>query len=376
MSHQAALQDVPVAAIKPSPYQYRTRFDDQKQRQLVESLRANGLSTPILVRAHVDGFELVSGERRWRAAQELGWKNIRGICEEMTDADAAARVVTENEIRSDANIMEKAAGYKRLMRPPCSLTLEDIAKRFGLSAASSVKRIVDLLDQPPLIQNFLSQDKLGEAHVRFLTKIKDLKSRLMLAKQAADEGWTVKMTEAQVAKVLGKTDRAPPKSASKKGASYENIYNSFHCAVFGDEIEIGGRRFKRNGDLPEQFVQDFRIALQCMLRDIELGLNQPAATTPDVLSAPAEATLPAMAAVPPQQPPAEPSPSALPVAQPQLPPTITPQLASTEIAAEFLKGAAEEMESAKRTLRDILSGLTKKPTPTEDDKSSDDPTPK
>src|SRR5262249_16342954 len=112
------------------------------------------------------------------------------------------------------------------------------------------------------------------------------------------------------------------------------------------------------------------------VRKRDCGPKPPAAPPPDLPPPPAEATLPAMAAVPPQQPPAEPSPSALPVAQPQLPPTITPQLASTEIAAEFLKGAAEEMESAKRTLRDILSGLTKKPTPTQDDKSSDDPTPK
>ena len=310
---QQALQDVPIAAIRPSPYQYRTRFDDQKQRQLVESLRASGLSTPILVRAHVDGFELVSGERRGRAAKELGWKSIRGISEEMTDADAAARVVTENEVRGDANILEKAAGYKRLMEPPCGLTLEEIAKRFGLSAASSVKRIADLLDQPPLIQNFLSQDKIGEAHVRFLSKIKDLKTRLRLAKQAANEGWTVKMTEGRVARLLGKTAQPLSKSTSRKGASYENIYNGFHCAVFGDQIEIGGRRFKRNGDLLEQFVHDFRVALQCMLRNIELGPAQPAATTSDVLPAVAEPTLPAMAAVPPRQTPEEPSPSALPV---------------------------------------------------------------
>src|SRR5215468_7735263 len=125
MSQQPTLQDIPVIAIHPSPYQYRSRFDDEKQQQLVESLRANGLSTPILVRPHGDGFELVSGERRWRAAKELGWENIRGICEEITDAEAAMRTVTENEVRTDVTIMEKAAGYRRLMDPPCSLTLEE-----------------------------------------------------------------------------------------------------------------------------------------------------------------------------------------------------------------------------------------------------------
>src|SRR5258708_25754962 len=90
MSDQAALRSIPIAAIRPSPYQYRTRFDDEKQRQLVESLRSTGLSTPILVRpmAEARAFELVSGERRWRAAQELGCESIHCGCGDVTVAQA------------------------------------------------------------------------------------------------------------------------------------------------------------------------------------------------------------------------------------------------------------------------------------------------
>jgi len=90
MSDQAALRSIPIVSIRPSPYQYRTRFDDEKQRQLVESLRSTGLSTPILVRplAEAGAFELISGERRWRAAKELGRESIQGVCDEMTDAEA------------------------------------------------------------------------------------------------------------------------------------------------------------------------------------------------------------------------------------------------------------------------------------------------
>ncbi len=173
MSHPPALQLIPLASIHPSPYQYRTQFDDTKQHQLIESLRASGLSTPILVRAlsvpqaetgqarSENGYELVSGERRWRAAKELGWENIRAICEDMTDAEAAARVVPENEVRTDTNVIEKAAGYKRLTEPPCGLTLDEIATRFGFSARSSVKRIIDLLEQPEPIRDLLSR---GQCH--------------------------------------------------------------------------------------------------------------------------------------------------------------------------------------------------------------------
>ncbi len=175
MSHPPALQLIPLASIHPSPYQYRTRFDDAKQQQLTESLRASGLSTPILVRPHStpqvqpgqpateNGYELVSGERRWRAAKELGWESIRALCEEMTDTEAAARVVTENEMRADTNILEKAAGYKRLTQP-CSFSLNEIAKRYGYSSHASVKRIIDLLDQPEAIRDLVSQDESQDSH--------------------------------------------------------------------------------------------------------------------------------------------------------------------------------------------------------------------
>jgi ParB/RepB/Spo0J family partition protein len=170
MSEHATLRSIPLSAIRPSPFQYRTRFDDETQKQLVESMRVSGQSTPVLVRPlPEDGvFELVSGERRCRGAKELGWETIQAICEEMTDAEAAPRVVTENEVRSDANIMERAAGYKRLTQPPCSFTFEEIAHRYGLTSAGSVRRIVDLLDEPETIRGLLSRDRLGERHIRGL----------------------------------------------------------------------------------------------------------------------------------------------------------------------------------------------------------------
>src|SRR5258707_5045494 len=106
-------------------------------------MRATGLSTPVLVRPRsTNEYELVSGERRWRAAKELGWESIQAICEEMTDAERAARVVTENEVRADTNLMEKAAGYKRLTEPPCNFTLEEIAKRYGYRSHTSVIAIM------------------------------------------------------------------------------------------------------------------------------------------------------------------------------------------------------------------------------------------
>jgi ParB family chromosome partitioning protein len=278
MSQPPILQLIPLSSIHPSPYQYRTQFDDAKQKELIESLRAIGLSTPILVRPRSPNeYELASGERRWRAAKELGWESIQAICEEMTDAEAAARVVTENEVRADTNVMEKAAGYKRLTQPPCSFTLEEIAKRYGYRSHTSVIAIIALLDQPAAIQEIVARATIGERHVRFLSRIKDLNARVKLAKRAAEEDWSVKETEKRVAKTLAKAGKGPGKSLAKDGPTHEYDYNGFHCKLVGDEVILSGRNYNRTKQSVKQFVADYQQALESFLRDLDAAsAEQPA----------------------------------------------------------------------------------------------------
>src|SRR5262249_26981123 len=148
--------------------------------------------------------------------------------------------------------MERAAGYKRLTEPPCNFSLEEIAHRCGLSSPVSVRRIVDLLDEPVTIRDLLSRDRIGEGHVRYLNRIKDTKTRVNFARRAADEGWSVKTTQDRVAKKLGDAPKAARKAngkTSKRGASYEFVYNRFLCKLFGEEVELSGRRFKMNDEL-------------------------------------------------------------------------------------------------------------------------------
>jgi len=357
MSQQAALQTIPITAIHPSPYQYRTRFDDEKQHQLVKSIRASGLSAPILVRPRADGFELVSGERRWRAAKELGWDNIRAVCEEMTDDEAAARVVTENEVRSDANIMEKAAGYKRLTEPPCNWNFEEIGRRYGWGSATSVKRLVDLLDQPEAIQEILSCDRIGEGHMRFLNRIKDLDARVKTAKRAADEGWTVKMTEERVAKLLNKAHKKSRKSGGKPAPDDEFIYNHFHCALIGNEVELSGRRFKKDEEMLDEYVAAFRSAIQCFLRDLADRSRTAQATSSS--SEFANPGTPSVAAIPVAPPP--PTPSAAPT--------------STDAPVDLMKEAAN-FESAGQSLKDLFAEIATKRPPTDGDTNPEEPGPK
>ena len=340
MSQSPELRLIPVNSIRPSPYQYRTNFDDAKQKELIESLRASGLSTPILVRPipapkaesgqteTANAYELVSGERRWRAAKALGWETIRAICEEMTDAEAGARVVTENEVRTDANIMEKAAGYKRLTQPPCNFSLDEIAKRYGYRDHSSVSRIIELLEQPPAIQELVARATIGQRHVRYLSRIKDLNARVKLAKRAAEEEWSTKETEERVAKLLAKAGKRPGKPRAKADPAYQYDYNGFHCTLVGDEVELSGRKFKRNREPVRQFVVEYQSALESFLRDIEAkSAEQSAADGKD---------------------------GAAGLASPDLaPPT---DVASPEVAADLVKQFAE----AAQPLKDLFSGFAKK----------------
>jgi ParB-like chromosome segregation protein Spo0J len=243
----------------------------------------------------------------------------------MSDVEAAARAVTENEVRTDTNIMEKAAGYKRLTQPPCNLTLEEIARRYGWSAASSVKRLIDLLDQPEAIQDFLSHDKIGEGHVRYLSRIKDLNARTKMAKRAAEEGWTVKATEERVAKVLAKAGKGPGKSPVKDSSTHQYEYNGFRCALVGDEVVVRGRNFKRTRESLRQFVAEYQSALECFVRDVDSAATEQPST--DVTSPSAE------------------------VAPPHDMPT-------SEVAVDLMKQATE-VAAAAQPLKDIFSEIAK-----------------
>jgi len=217
-----------------------------------------------------------------------------------------------------------------------------------LSAPGSVRRIVDLLDEPETIRDLLSRDRLGEGHVRYLTRIKDKRIRIQWAKRAGAEGWTVKMTEERVAKKLGDRPKAAARKSNgkkaKPGPSYENDYNHFHCALVGEEVVLSGRNFKMNEEMLDQYVADFRAALESFVRDVR---DRPA--TP---SAP-ESSGELASSTQPSPDPISTAPAYLPTAA---------QMSSAEVAAGSLDDAAN-FRAAGQELKDILSQIAKQPGP-------------
>jgi HTH domain found in ParB protein len=153
--------------------------------------------------------------------------------------------------------------------------------------------MIALLDQPAAIQALVARATIGERHVRFLSRIKDLNARIKLAKRAAEESWSVKMTEERVAKLLPKAGKGPGKSRAKEAATYEYDYNGWHCKMVGDEVILSGRNYNRTKQSLKQYLADQEMAIVSFLRDVDSkSAGQPAVDGNDgnAGSAPTEAT--------------------------------------------------------------------------------------
>jgi ParB family chromosome partitioning protein len=187
-------QRIPVDRIDPFPYQFRQTFDEEKLRELSESMREVGLKQPILVRPIGDRFEVVSGERRLRAAKLLGWTSISAVVQDLSNLDAAVGGLVENVQREELTPLERARAFKQLNGPPFQLSQREIARRTGLDQ-SVIVRTMELLKQPEQIQELLSRATISPKHVRALRAVKRDSKRAELAAQAATEHWTAEETQ-------------------------------------------------------------------------------------------------------------------------------------------------------------------------------------
>ena len=188
------LRELPVELISPNPRQPRRRFDRDSLDSLAGSLRERGVLQPVLVRPRPGGtYELVAGERRWRAAGIAGLANIPAIVREREDAQALEVALIENMAREDLNPVDEARACAALVEE-LGLTREDVGRRVGRSRVA-VSNLVRLLDLPDEVLELLQQGALSEGHGRALLLADDHGARRTLARSAAEEGWSVRLTE-------------------------------------------------------------------------------------------------------------------------------------------------------------------------------------
>lgn len=190
------LREIPVADITPNPHQPRVHFDEESLGELTASIQQIGVLQPVLVRPVGSGFELIAGERRWRAAGRAGLATIPAVVRTSDDLASVEQALVENLHRQDLTALEEAAAYQQLIED-FDLTHEQVAERVGKSR-SAITNTLRLLGLPPAIQHLLADGRLSAGHARALLATPDRSLQEDLARRAADEGWTVRGVEEAV----------------------------------------------------------------------------------------------------------------------------------------------------------------------------------
>lgn len=193
---------IKVEDIVPNRYQPRTIFDDSKIEELAKTIRTHGIIQPIVVRKIEDGqgYELIAGERRWRAVQSLGWENIPAIIKNMTDTETASVALIENLQREELTVIEEALAYDQLLHIH-GLTQEALAQRLGKSQ-STIANKLRLLKLPKVVQQALLNKEITERHARALISLKDPEKQEQLLQIILENKLNVKQTEEYVDKLL------------------------------------------------------------------------------------------------------------------------------------------------------------------------------
>ena len=186
--------------IKKNPYQPRTYFNEEKLNELKESIEKNGLLQPIIVKKTVKGYYIIAGERRYRAFEMLGRKEIPAIIKEMTDEEMMVFAVLENLQREDLSALEESESYKNLM-DKMSLTQEELAKKLGKSRPY-IANSLRLLKLPAEIKNKLEQGLISAAHARTLLALKTKKAMEDVCALVIERKMSVRELEEYVAKLL------------------------------------------------------------------------------------------------------------------------------------------------------------------------------
>ena len=197
--------EVDLDSIVPGPMQPRINFDEAALESLAESIKTHGIVQPLLVRRHGDGFELIAGERRWRAAKIAGLTRVPVLVKDVTDENVLEIALIENIQREDLNPIEEAQAYKRLIEN-VGLTQESLAIRIGRDR-SYITNYLRLLKLPPDLQQLVIEGRLSTGHARTILGLSQADVQRRLARQVIEDGLSVRATEILVQKATA--DRPP-----------------------------------------------------------------------------------------------------------------------------------------------------------------------
>ena len=228
--------EIEVSIIRPNPYQPRRTFDEAKLQELAESIKTHGVFTPILVKNAIQGYELIAGERRLRAAKIAGLKTIPAIIVEFDDAQMMEIALLENIQREDLNAIEEALGYEKIIAR-LNYTQEELAKRIGKSR-EHVANMLRLLKLPQTVQQHVVDGKLSMGHVRALLSLKDPQRMEEVAEKAIALHLSVRAVETLVKNINQPKEEVKKEKDIHLQAVEKKLQRKFQTKVKIDQRHI------------------------------------------------------------------------------------------------------------------------------------------
>src|SRR3954470_3750438 len=267
-----SLRELPVASVQPNPFQPRTHISEPELVELTASIEASGLLQPVVVRPRNGKYELIAGERRWRAVQRLGWFKIPAVVKEVDDPTLLTLALIENLQRDNLSAIDEAAGYQRLSEE-FHLPQAEIARLVGRDR-STVANLLRLLKLPEEVKQLVHQSRLTEGHARALLTVSDPARLMRLAIEAAEGGWSVRELEARARPEASETGDSEPavsgprQKPTLQTADARRIEDSLRKRL-GTDVRVTTRR-KGRGFISISYYSNDDLA-----RVLELILGEP-----------------------------------------------------------------------------------------------------
>ncbi|WP_054025765.1 ParB/RepB/Spo0J family partition protein [Bacillus sp. FJAT-28004] len=254
--------EITLSQLRPNPYQPRKTFDEDSIKELAESIKQHGIIQPIIVRTVLKGYEIIAGERRFRASQYCGNATIPAVVRSFTDQQVMEIALIENLQREDLNAIEVAIAYQALI-DKFKLTQEELSMKVGKSR-SHIANFVRLLSLPTEIKDNVSRGTISMGHARALVGIKDDKVQKELADLTVSQEWSVRELEEAIQKLDSKQPEDTTKPSQKKRDPYIDHLEESLRERFKTTVKIKQQKDKGKIELQYYSKQDLERLLELL----------------------------------------------------------------------------------------------------------------
>lgn len=246
--HEEEIQELPLSELRVNPYQPRKTFNEESLNELAESIKEHGVFQPIIVKKSIKGYEIVAGERRFRASKLAGKETIPAIVRNFTDEEMMEIAVLENLQRENLNAVDEANAYKTLMEN-LHLTQDQVSKRVNKSR-SHITNLLGILALPENVLTLVKENKLTMGHARCLSKLSDIEKINELTKKVLEENLSVRELEALASgEEIERKNKIVKKPKSNEYTSLEKELTEY----YGTKVKIANKKliisFENNQDL-------------------------------------------------------------------------------------------------------------------------------